>query len=272
LHWLAEFEARYSRFLPDSLICRINDSAGVAPVPIDEETDGLFRLCDWFFWSTAGAFDPTMLPLIRLWDYNVKHDHAPEDSEIRAARALIGWDRVVRGRGTVYLPAHGMGIDLGGIGKEYAVDRVLEMGRDWGFRDLIVDFGHDLRVSGEPPEKGAWRIGLEDPFDPGRCWAGVALRDRAVCSSGDYLRKFELNGRRYGHILDPRTGYPVDNGCRSATAIAPTCTAAGILATTAFILGAEKGLELLNTTYQAEGCICTEQGTFQSRRFDAYLT
>jgi thiamine biosynthesis lipoprotein len=140
-----------------------------------------------------------------------------------------------------------------------------------GIRNVVVNFGHDLRVHGEPPEGGPWRIGLEDPNDPGRCWGGVAVRDRAVTTSGDYLRHFTAGGVRYGHILDPRTGHPVNNGCRAVSVIAPTCTEAGILSTTAFILGAREGLEFLDGYYQAEGCIWHQDQRIETRRFDEYL-
>ena len=270
LKWLAGFEARFSRFLPDSLISRINDAAGVAAVEVDEEAESLFKLCDWFHWFTGGIFDPSSLPLMRLWDYHKVHDRAPADDQVKEARERVGWTRVDRKDGKVFLPQAGMGIDLGGIGKEYAVDRVFEMGIDFGLRDIIVDFGHDLRMRGEPPEKGAWRIGLQDPRDPGKCWTGVGVTDRAVCTSGNYFRHFEINGRRYGHILDPRTGYPVDNGCFSSTAIAPTCTAAGILSTTSFILGPELGIKLIDTYHMGEGCLVTNGGNFFSKGFHAY--
>ena len=164
-----------------------------------------------------------------------------------------------------------MAIDLGGMGKEYAVDKSVELAAELGIRDILVDYGHDVRVAGEPPEHGPWRIGLEDPRDAGRCWAGVAVRERAVCSSGNYLRHFVIDGRSYGHILDPRTGAPVANGTVSTTVIAPSCTEAGILATASFIAGGAAGAELIASCHQAEGCIWTEQGILQTRRFNEYL-
>ena len=112
----------------------------------------------------------------------------------------------------------------------------------------LVDFGQDLRVHGLPPDKPAWHIGLDDPKQPGKCWASLAVKDKAVATSGDYLRHFTHGGRRYGHIIDPRSGYPVDNGCLAATVVASTCTIAGILSTTAFILGAEEGLRLIESS------------------------
>ena len=269
--WLAEFEAKYSRFIDSSLISEINRSAGGRWVEIDGPTDELLSLCDWYHWMTGGVFDPTSLPLLLLWDYHKSPAVLPTDAEIQKARALVGWGKVQRAGGKVFLPEPGMKLDIGGIGKEYAVDQVVNMALASGIENILVDFGRDLRVHGQPPEKGAWRIGLEHPDVPGQCWCGVAQDRGAVCTSGDYARFIEVDGKRYGHIIDPRSGYPVHNGCKAATVLAPTCTEAGMLATTSFILGAEQGLELLARNFSAEGCIWTEQGIFETRRFRRYV-
>jgi thiamine biosynthesis lipoprotein len=272
LRWLAHFEETYSRFRPDSLISRINAAAGVEAVAIDAETESLFALCDWFHWSSQGVFDPTALPLLYLWDYHEPHPVLPTGGQVERARALLGWKRVQREPGSIYLPERGMAIDLGGIGKEYAVDRVMALALEQGLQDVLVDFGHDLRVHGAPPEGGAWRIGLEKADDPGCCWGGVAVSDRAVCASGDYLRHVVLDGRTYGHVVDPRTGYPVSHGVRSVTVIAPTCTEAGMLSTTGFIMGPEEGLAFLDAYYQAEACLTLQDGSqLTTRRFMDYV-
>jgi thiamine biosynthesis lipoprotein len=270
--WVADFEARYSRFIPDSLISQINESAGRDWVEVDEETDRLFSLCQELYFFTRRAFDPTALPLIQLWNWKADPPEIPDDATVSATRELVGWHKVQRRRGAIHLPCEGMSIDLGGIGKEYAVDRVAQLAQEHRIQNALVDFGQDVRVNGQPPGRPAWHIGLEDPKNPGRCWTGVAIRDRAVATSGDYLRKFELNGRRFGHILDPRTGYPVNNGCRAVTVIAPTCTFAGALSTTAFILGEDDGLRMIESCLGAEGCIITDKSRRQTRRFNEYLT
>jgi thiamine biosynthesis lipoprotein len=113
---------------------------------------------------------------------------------------------------------------------------------------------------------------LEDPQRPGNCWAGVAVTNHAVATSGDYLRHFTKDGRRYGHIIDPRDGMPVNNRCLSVSVIAPTCTMAGILSTTAFILGPQEGLSLIGSHMGAEGAITTDNSRHQSRRFHEYVT
>lgn len=272
LRWLARFEEAYSRFRPGSLISRINAAAGREPVAIDAETESLFALCDWFHWSTHAVFDPTTLPVLRLWDYHQSKPVLPTEAQLKQALSLVGWKRVRREAGSVFLPEPGMALDLGGIGKEYAVDCVMAMALEQGFADVLVDFGHDLRVHGHPPEGGAWRIGLEKADDPGRCWSGVAVTDRAVCTSGDYLRHVVIDGRTYGHVLDPRTGYPVAHGVRSVAVIAPTCTEAGMLATAGLIMGPQEGLSFLESYYQAEGCLTLQDGTrLTTRRFMDYV-
>jgi FAD:protein FMN transferase len=272
VRWVADFEARYSRFLPDSLIGRINATAGRGWFEVDEETDQLFSLCHELHFHSRGAFDPTALPLIHLWNWKAAPPVIPSDAAVSAARELVGWRRVERRPGAIRLPVAGMSLDLGGIGKEYAVDRVVQLAQACGIRNVLVDFGQDVRAQGRPRERPVWHVGLEDPQSPGTCWTGVAAPDVAVATSGDYLRRFEFNGRRYGHILDPRSGYPVHNGCRAVTVIAPTCTIAGVLATTAFILGETEGLQLIENYFGAEGCILTEQSRHQTRRFNEYLT
>jgi len=271
VHWVADFESRYSRFLPDSLISRISAAAGGDWVKVDAETEQLLAMCHELHFMTRGAFDPTALPLIRLWNWKAQPPGVPDAAAIEAARARVGWRHVQRRKGAVRLPVAGMSLDLGGLGKEYAVDRVLQFARAEGLHSVLVDFGQDIAVGSAPPGRPAWHVGLQDPRDPARCWTSLAVVDRAVATSGDYLRCFEVNGRRYGHIIDPRTGYPVDNGCRAVTVIAPNCTVAGALSTTAFILGPQEGLQLIENFYGAEGCILTDTTRNETRGFNEYV-
>jgi thiamine biosynthesis lipoprotein len=269
--WTGQFEARYSRFIPDSLIGRINAAAGEHWVEIDPETERVFQLCQELFFFTRRAFDPTSLPLIKLWNWKANPPALPDDAKIRAALELVGWNKVQRRAGGVFLPHAGMSIDLGGIGKEYAVDCVMNLASQRAIPNVLVDFGHDVRVRGHAPDKKFWWIGLEDPLAAGKCWTGVAVTDHAVATSGDTQRFFAINGRRYGHIIDPRTGYPADNGCRAVSVIAPSCTIAGLFSTTVFILGEKEGLQLIETHPGAAGAITTDQTRFYSRRFHDYI-
>lgn len=269
--WTAQFEARYSRFIPDSLIGRINLAAGEHWVETDPETDRLFNLCQELFFFTRGSFDPTALPLIKLWNWKAQPPVVPEAAAIQAARELVGWNKIQRRPGGIFLPQAGMALDLGGIGKEYAVDCVMNMAIERGIPNVMVDFGQDVRVLGHALDKKFWWIGLDDAVNPGKCWAGVAVTDHAVATSGDYLRNFQVNGRRYGHILDPRTGYPAFNDCRAVSIIAPSCTIAGLLSTSVCILGAKEGLQLVELHPGAAGAVTTETTKLYSRKFHEYI-
>jgi thiamine biosynthesis lipoprotein len=240
-------------------------------VETDPETDQLFNLCQELFFFTRGSFDPTALPLIKLWNWKQRPPVVPDDQAIQAARELVGWNKIQRRPGGIFLPLAGMALDLGGIGKEYAVDCVMNMAIQRGIPNVLVDFGQDVRVRGQAPDKKFWWIGLDDATNPGKCWAGVAVTDHAVATSGDYLRNFESNGRRYGHILDPRTGYPAFNDCRAVSIIAPSCTIAGLLSTSVCILGAKEGLQLVELHPGAAGAVTTETTKLYSRKFHEYI-
>lgn len=269
--WVNAFEAKYSRFRPDSLISRINTAAGREWVDVDPEMEGLLKLCDMLHFMTQGVLDPTALPLIRLWNYKAENPRIPGAAEIAAARALVGWKKVQRTAGKIFLPEAGMALDFGGFGKEYAVDIVAQLAVDHGIPAALVDFGHDLRAVGAPPGRPAWHIGLEDPLKPGAAAGSIGVVGKGVASSGDYIRCFTVDGKRYGHIIDPRTGWPVSHGCTQATVIAGTCLQAGVLSTTAFVLGVPKGIEFIQASAGAEGLILTDKARAQTRGFFHYV-
>jgi thiamine biosynthesis lipoprotein len=271
LEWVADFEAKYSRFLDSSLLSRINHAAGKHWVEVDKQTDQLLDLCHSMVFFTNSVFDPTALPLIRLWNWKANPPVIPSDETIRATRELVGWNKIQRRKGAVFLPLAGMCLDFGGIGKEYAVDAAIALAMHHGITNLLVDFGQDIRVLGHPPRQPAWHIGLENPRMPGSCWASVGADNHAIASSGDYLRCFVRDGLRYGHIIDPRTGYPVNNNVLAVSAIAPSCTLAGILTTAAFVLGPKDGFELIHRTFGASGAIVTETGNLITPRFYEHL-
>lgn len=269
--WVESFEAKYSRFRPESLLSRINAAAGRGWVEVDAEMEAMCKLCDTLHFMTQGILDPTTLPLIRLWNYKAETPRVPGEAEIAAARELVGWRKVQRQPGRVFLPAPGMALDFGGFGKEYAVDIVAQIALDHGITAALVDFGHDIRAVGQPPGRPAWHIGLEDPAKPGTSSSSIALVNKSIASSGDYLRGFTFEGRRYGHIIDPRTGWPVGHGCVQANAIAGTCLQAGVLSTAAFVLGVPKGIEFIQSVPGAEGLLVTSKLRAQTRGFFHYV-
>ena len=268
--WVERFEARYSRFRPDSLVSRINAAAGGDWVEVDAEMDQMLALCGSVHFMTQGIIDVTALPLLRLWRFSDPAPSLPAREDVAAAQRLVGWGKVRREPGRVQLPLAGMALDFGGWGKEFAVDAVAQLGVEHGLTSLLVDFGHDIRAVGQPPGRPAWHVGLEDPATPGTARGSVAAVNVGIASSGDYQRGVTIDGRRYGHIIDPRTGWPVANGCVQVTVIAPSCVQAGLLSTSAFVLGPEAGLRLIGETFGAEGRILTQRARHQSRGFYRY--
>lgn len=267
IDWVEGFEAAYSRFRSDSLLSRINQSAGGDWVAIDQETELMLDLCDSLNFVTRGVLDPTASPLVKLY---YKAERPPEAEAVRAAMGLVGWRKVERRSGAIRLPS-GMSIDFGGFGKEYAVDRVAGFLTDeFGVSNFLINLGNDIRVSGHPGEREFWQVGVESPFEPDQLLTSIALTDGAVAASGDYRRFFISGGKRFGHIVDPRTGYPVANRCRAVHLIGGNCLEAGIHSTSVFILGIPDGLDLVDTTFGLEGIIICENESFRSQNFHLY--
>ena len=271
LGWIGAFEEKFSRYRPTSLISRINAAAGGGWIETDSEMEHLLNLADDLHHRTNGILDPTLLPLLRVWDWKSVHKKLPEKSEVSAALALTGWGKVQRRPGSVRLPEAGMGLDFGGFGKEYAVDQLAQLARQRGITDALIDLGRDVFALGGNGSHPFWHVGIEDGLKPGHCWGGLAVTNHAVCSSGDYVRQFIHNGIRYGHILDPRTGWPVANGMRAVTVIAPSCLEAGVYSTAAFILGARAGIHLASLARGVEVCAQSESGIEGTRNFGKWL-
>jgi thiamine biosynthesis lipoprotein len=261
LGWLSAFEAKFSRFRPDSIVSKINASAGREWVKVDGETEQLLDLAADLHRLTEGILDPTMLPLLRVWDWKTVHTKLPDKADIKAALALTGFRKLQRKLGQVFLPQSGMGLDFGGFGKEFAVDQLVRIAREHGIQDALIDLGRDLYGMGGNGRHPFWHVGLEDARHPGTCWGGLAVSEFAVAASGDGLRCFEFNGVRYGHILDPRTGWPVANGMRGVSVLAPTCLQAGIYSTTLCVLGLKDGLRFAACGRDVEASIQTDRGT-----------
>jgi thiamine biosynthesis lipoprotein len=234
---VSRIERKYSRYRDDSVVTAINRAAGAGAVPIDAETASLLRYADRCFALSGGCFDITSGVLRRAWDFRRHPPRLPRDDEIATARVLVGWQRVQWTSRDVHLPLAGMEIDFGGIGKEYAVDRAATILRDAGVLHGLVNLGGDVRGFGGRDDDVRWRVGIRHPRRD-QTIATVELIDGAVATSGDYERYFELDGHRYCHLLDPRSGWPVSHW-QSASVVGPLAIIAGSYATTAMLVAAE---------------------------------
>ncbi len=251
-------ERKFSRYRNSSVVSEINREAGRTPVAVDEETEGLVRSALDLARLTAGRFDPTVGVLRRARDF--KAGRVPAPGEIEALLPLVDASAVSVRNGTVLLRREGMELDLGGVGKEYAVDRVAGLLRAEGIRSAIVNFAGDVRTVGGRGDGRPWSVGVVDPFRTSRCRFAVrVVGDAGIATSGDYERGFVEDGVRYHHILDARTGWPA-RGLRSATVVAATAFLAGRYATASFLLGPEAGLDLLERAPGVEGALIDEDG------------
>ena len=237
-------ERKYSRYRDDSVVSQINRSAGAAaPVELDTETCDLIDFALNAYSASDGAFDLTTGVLRRAWDFRAGRLPAP--GQLAALMPLVGWTQVEWRRPALRLTRPGMEVDMGGIGKEYAVDRAATVLAEAGIGAALVNLGGDLRAIGRRADGNPWRLGIAHPRNTGAVLASIPLHEGALATSGDYERFFEADGRRYCHILDPRTGWPVQ-AWQSISVAAPACLAAGTITTIAMLLG-EQALPFLRS-------------------------
>ena len=235
-------EAKYSRYLDDSVVSRINAAAGGNPVRVDEETAGLLLFADACFRQSGGLFDATSGVLRRAW--NFKEPSVPAQAELDALLPLVGWDAVEISNAHVRLPRAGMQLDFGGFGKEYAVDRAARVMRDLGVASAMVNLAGDLAILGPQPGGAPWRVGIKHPRRDDKLLATLPVDSGALATSGDYERFIEVGGVRHCHILDPRTGRSA-RGLQAVTVHGPSCLVAGSATTIAMLMGRDAGLAWL---------------------------
>jgi len=254
-------EQRYSRYRDDSVVSRINAQAGGAAwVDVDDETQALLDFAAQLHRLSDGLFDITSGVLRRAW--NFKSGRPPEPEAVAALLPCVGFEQLEREGRRVRLQRVGMEIDFGGFGKEYAADRAAALLMDAGVAHGFVNLGGDIRVLGPREDGSPWVFGIQHPRQLGQVVARVALSHGALATSGDYERYFVHEGRRYCHVLDPRSGWPVQHW-QSVSTTQPACTAAGALTTIALLRG-EGALAWLQSQHAAYLAV-DAQGQVQAR-------
>jgi thiamine biosynthesis lipoprotein len=228
-------ELKFSRYKADNVVHRINTAEG-RPVVVDDETARLLDYAAELFALSGGKFDITSGVLRRVWRFDGS-DRVPTRAAVAAILPRVGWGKVRWAASAVTLEP-GMQIDLGGIGKEYAVDRAAAIVRAL-WPQCLLNFGGDLAALGSSQGGRPWRVGIEALDGVPGAATRIDLARGALATSGDARRFLLKHGKRYSHILDPTTGWPVENAPRSVTVAAPTCSQAGMLATFALLHGAD---------------------------------
>jgi thiamine biosynthesis lipoprotein len=247
-----------SHYKPESQLSQINARAAQEPVQVDAELFDLIKLSTHYSIITEGAFDITYASVGHLYDY--PHHVKPTEEQIKAALPGVNWRNMLLDpvHHTVRFEHVGMRIDLGGIGKGYAVDRGIAILQARGFQHALVTAGGDSRIIGDRMGR-PWVVGIRNPDDKNKVVTRIPIVNSAMSTSGDYERYFDEGGVRYHHIIDPRTGHSASK-VRSATILGPTATETDGMSKTAFVLGPEKALEIINRMPQYDAIFVTPEG------------
>ncbi|WP_029920290.1 FAD:protein FMN transferase, partial [Nevskia soli] len=268
---ILRLEQRYSRYREDSFTTLVNRSAGDARgIEADAESAALLDYAQTAWEQSGGLFDITSGVLRRVWDFKARR--VPAQAEIDGILPLIGWQRVRWERPRLVLPLAGMELDFGGYVKEYAADRAAQACRDAGARHGFVELAGDIALIGAHPDGAPWQIGVRHPRAPEQALATIPLAAGAIASSGDYERYFEVDGLRYSHLLNPKTGWPV-RGLSAVSVVAPQCLIAGTASTIAMLKGAEAGPRWLGELGLRHLCVAADgvlAGTVEHRTVPAH--
>ena len=259
---LQEINRSMSTYIEDSEISRFNRFDQVnRPFPVSEDFMRVLQAGRRIFELSGGAWDATVAPLVDLWGFGPpgKKPSIPSPARLQAVRKTVGFDNIdIRQPGHLVKQVAGITLDFGSIAKGYGVDQVAELLRREGHRNFLVEIGGEIVASGRRPDGRPWRLGINTPRPDAAAdevSRVVTLTDAAFATSGDYRNFFTLDGVRYSHVIDPRTGRPVANGVVSASITAPDCTFADGMATAIMVMGAEAGLQLINRLDDVEAMI-----------------
>jgi thiamine biosynthesis lipoprotein len=271
-----DVDDRMSEWKQSSPLAAVNRAAGGEPVAVPDELRRLLHRALDIARLTDGAFDPTWAALWGLWDFRAAEPRVPDAEEVARRAALVDWTQVEidDSAGTVRLSEPGMMLGLGGIAKGWALDRSAKELRRRGVRSFLLTAGGQVMAGGLRDTDGGhtaegrrpWRVGIRDPRGrPDDFFARVPVTDASLSTSGDYESFFVVDGVRYHHILDPRTGWPA-RGLRSATVISPDATLADALSTALMVMGAERGMELVERLPPVEAVLVDEAGATEVSR------
>jgi len=253
-----------STFRPTSEISRFNASRQVGdPFPISNDFLTVMQVAQRVYALTEGAWDGTVKPLVDLWGFGKSATpQVPSPDEINRQLFQIGFEHIeITAEGSLIKRRAGITLDLASIAKGYGVDQIAHVIREEGVTDFLVEIGGEVFASGKRLDGQNWKVGINRPQTTAAynaVYKALTLHDQAMATSGDYRNYFEANGKRYSHVMDPRTGYPVSNGVISVSIIAPTCTLADGMATAIMVMGPAQGIALIDSIDKVEGLIIVQ--------------
>ena len=240
----ARFEQKYSRYLDSSAATEINRSAGIKPVEIDAETYAILKYAGVCYEQSNGLFDISSGVLRHVW--HAQRGELPSEDEILRHLNLVGWEKVELSDQNIFLPISGMELDFGGIVKEYAADAIAALARTMSIRHGLVNLGGDISIIGPQMNNRPWPIGIVHPTIADTAISVIHLANGALATSGGYERYVEIAGKRYSHLINPQTGWPVES-LLSVSVVAEQAVVAGSVSSIALLQGEQLGLNWLST-------------------------
>lgn len=258
---ISRIEKEISSWDPESETSKIIANAGIQPVKVNRESFDLITRAVKISELTEGAFDITYASMDRIWKFDGSMNHLPTDDEIAQSIRKVGYKNIVLDpeHQTVFLKNKGMRIGFGAIGKGYAADKAKQLLISEGVNGGIINASGDLTTWGTQPDGSPWMVGITNPLNKNKVFSWFPLDNNAVVTSGNYEKFVEFNGKKYTHIIDPRTGWPV-SGLTSVTIFAPKAELADALATSVFVMGRETGIDFINQLPGMECVIVDDNG------------
>lgn len=256
-----EIENVMSTSKDSSDIFNLNKEAGLQSVEIDPSTMNLLIKGVEYYHTTKGSFNIAIGSLINLWGIGEEWQKLPSKDEISEAKTHIDLDQleISKEKGTAFIKDPDMLLDLGGIAKGYAVDKGVDVLKENGIENGLVDLGGDVFALGNKPDGNPWRIGINNPeIGVNNSIARISVANKSIVTSGDYERYFIENDKRYHHIIDPSTGFPSESELVSVTVVSDTSTDGDVISTAAFVLGLGEGLELIESLPGVDGILITK--------------
>lgn len=264
---VTRIENLISEWRPGTQISEVNRNAGVRPVKVDREVFELTRRAIAYSEQSQGAFDVSIAALDRIWIFDGSMTALPSEEAIRNSVRNVGYRHIKLDSAafTVYLEKAGMKIGFGSIGKGYAADKGRELMQSMGVQGGIVNASGDLSAWGTRPDKKAWRIGISNPFKPYKMIKVLKIREGSVATSGSYQHYAEIHGKRYAHIINPKSGYPA-TGLTSVTISGPSAEFANALSTSVMVMGEKEGVRLVRQFPAYDYLMITDKGKILKRK------
>lgn len=257
---ISRIENLISEWIPETQISEVNRNAGIKPVKVDAEVFALTEQAIYFSKLTGGAFDISIVAMDKIWKFDDSMNELPSEDAIKNSVKNVGYQNIIldKNNSTIFLKNKGMKIGFGSIGKGYAADKARDLMKSFGIKAGIINASGDISTWGTQPDGNPWAVGINNPFKE-EIEEILYLKDNSVTTSGSYEKYAEIHGKRYSHIMNPKTGYP-STGLTSVTVVGPNATMANGFSTSLMVLGKKEGLKLIKKFPEYQYLIIEDSG------------